>query len=78
MRRRILTGAAGATLVLTLAAGSVSAREPAWGIPGDPNCEGQTTALFARVGVPGIAHSARVIGWTVKELKAGIAEFCTP
>ena len=78
MRRRILRVAAGATLAVALVAGPVSGREPTWGIPGDPNCEGQTTALFARVGAPGIGNSARGIGWTVKELKAGIVEFCTP
>jgi hypothetical protein len=60
---------------------SFSVTEP--GIPGDPNCRGQSTAFLAQAGknagvegVRGIGGLARFAGLTVQEIKAIVDEFC--
>lgn len=64
-------------------AGPVAAADhSAPGVPGAPNCEGQTTAYIAQVGqavgLPGIGQVAAASDISVKELKAIIRAYCNP
>ncbi len=82
MRRIVLSvalsGALLASMVGTAAAASPKHTEP--GIPGSPNCVGQTMAYLAQLGgdadIHGIGNLANTVGLSVKEIKAIVAEYC--
>lgn len=82
MRRIVLSVALSGALFASMAgsavAGSPNHTEP--GVPGTPNCVGQTTAWLAQVGadfdIHGIGGLAAAAGLSVKELKAVIEEYC--
>ena len=60
----------------TLAFGAAPAvAGPELGTPGDPNCAGQTTALYAS-GVPGIGPLAREEGLSVQRVQTIFRRFC--
>ena len=72
-----------AALALTLAiAGTASANPPPPGTPGEPNCQGHTTAFmsqrFANIGEPGLANTASKFDRTVKEEIEWIYTRCNP
>jgi hypothetical protein len=83
MRRRILSGVAGSALALALFVGPVAAADKVIGTPGEPNCEGQTTAYLNNLGhgvdINGQAALAAAFGLdSVKDLKAIIRAYCNP
>jgi hypothetical protein len=54
------------------------------GVPGEPNCHGQTMAFFNQLGgeldprIHGIGNIAEASALTVQELQALVDEFCNP
>jgi hypothetical protein len=56
------------------------------GIPGDPNCEGQSTAYLAQAsknglipeGFRGLGGISRITELSMQEIKAAVEVFCTP
>lgn len=93
MKRKLLTLAiAGAALGAMLAPAAVFAASDnalAPGVPGDPNCVGQTMSYLAQLvknagaeevadpGIGGIVELA-ILGATNQELKAVVVAYCNP
>jgi hypothetical protein len=65
---------------------SFAANHTVPGIPGDPNCEGQSTAYLAQAsknglipeGFRGLGGISRITGLTMEEIKAAVDAFCNP
>ena len=82
MRRFFLSAAISGALLMSAAgtalAASENQAEP--GVPGDPNCVGQTMAYLAQVGtesgIHGIGGIADAFDLSVKEVKAIVSEYC--
>ena len=71
---------AAAFAVGAVPAGAGSPNQTTPGTPGQPNCEGQTTAFLAQVGKPvdaqGLGNLAKAVGLSVKEVKVVVRAFC--
>jgi hypothetical protein len=74
----------GALVLGAVSVGSASA-DRVWqpGIPGTPNCEGQTTAYLAQAGknlgvqdARGIGQLAAYVNLTVADIRAIVAAYC--
>lgn len=74
---------AAAVLSTSVGIGTVmAAGHDAPGIPGEPNCHGETAAWANEVadalnGVNGLGNLAKALGVSVKEIQAAIDELCT-
>ena len=72
--QRLLFAFVAALMLMASIAGSTVAKQDEPGVPGEPNCFGQTTAFVASNGL----KKTTFAGLSSQELKALIEEFCTP
>jgi hypothetical protein len=77
--KKIVTLAAIGGALLFAAPASAKQTEP--GVPGQPNCVGQTNAYLAQAfkdgfGAPGLGNVADLTGLTVPEVHAIVEAFC--
>ena len=79
MVRRLLVALAIGTSVFAGELSPAGAAGDAPGVPGEPNCHGQSLAYVAQGGFgggPGAGNAARFLGFSVKEGQNLTREFC--